>query len=169
MTAHDTAMVPTPPGSPPAGTGGRRGPHPRLWPGRRISSGSPVQARSAKQPVGGSFAPGGACSCAHDRQDSRLLREGSYAATARSLSLAIPPSTWRRIEPRGVIRITAGEGAILYALYCSNGRGEAPSGRHRAEAILPASARRLFTRRAAARMPRPIVRSPACQDARPRP
>jgi hypothetical protein len=86
MTAHDTAMVPTPPGSPPAGTGGRRGPHPRLWPGRRISSGSPVQARSAKQPVGGSFASGGACSCAHDGQDSRLLREGSCAPQSRGPS-----------------------------------------------------------------------------------
>ena len=56
---------------------------------------------------------------------------------AQSLSPTISPPTWRRIDARRVIQITAAEGAILYRRRYSNRRGEAPSGEHRAEATLP--------------------------------
>ncbi len=75
MTTQDASMAATPPGSPPAGTGGRRGPYPRLRPGRSLFGGARARAPRARPPKGGSLASGGADRRAHDGQDDRL-REG---------------------------------------------------------------------------------------------
>ena len=56
---------------------------------------------------------------------------------ARSLLPTIPPPTWRRIDARGVIQITAAEGAILYRCECLGRRGEAPPDNSGPTQILP--------------------------------
>ncbi len=165
MTTRDAAMAPTPPGSPPPGTGGRRGPYPRLRPGRSLFGGARARAPSARPPKAGSLASGGACRCAHDGQDSRLLREGSCAAMVRS---------FRRRRGGGSTPAVWSGSRRARALSCTHSIVPTGEGKRLRDNTGPkqsslASARRLFTRRAAARMPRPIVRSPACQDARPRP
>ncbi len=84
MSTHAASMAQTPQGNPPVGPGRRRVPYPRLRRRRRELGGSRSGAQCARPPEGGSLASGRARCCSHDGQDSRLLREGSCAAMARS-------------------------------------------------------------------------------------